>query len=344
MKIVADSHIPYIRGLFEPFAEVSYIPGRDISPADVADTDALLVRTRTRCDETLLEGSRVRFIGTATIGTDHIDTAYCRDKGIEVVSAPGSNARGVLQWVGAALALLSQKDGWQPEEMTLGIVGVGHVGSLIKEFGAAWGFRVLCSDPPREIAEGLTADEGFAGLTEIAAQADIVTFHTPLTKDGEHPTWRMAGNRFFDAIKPGAAVINSARGNVVDETALKKAIDKKGVTACIDTWAGEPDIDQALLERALAGTPHIGGYTVQGKANASAAVVNALARRFCLPLSDWYPLEEKPRPYASPITWGEMVSTIKRYCDTEAETATLKKDRSAFETMRDNYLYREEYF
>lgn len=344
MKIVADTHIPYIRGLFEPYAEVSYIPGRDIGPDDVVEADALLVRTRTRCDAGLLSGSRVRFIGTATIGTDHIDLAYCLDNGIEVASAAGCNARGVLQWVGAALALLSQKGGWRPDEKTLGIVGVGHVGSLIKEFASAWGFRVICSDPPREITEGLGRAEGFVPLAEIALQSDIVTFHTPLTKNGDHPTWRLGESGFFEMLKPGTAIINSARGGVVDEKVLKKEIAEKGITACIDTWAGEPDIDRELLGAALIGTPHIAGYTTQGKANASAAIVNALAAHFGLPFTGWYPLEDKPRSYPTPISWEEMTGTIKRYCDLEAETAALKKDPAAFESMRDDYTYREEYF
>lgn len=344
MKIVADAHIPYIRGLFEPYAEVSYIPGRDIGPADAADADALLVRTRTRCDTGLLAGSRVRFIGTATIGTDHIDLAYCRSNGIEVVSAAGCNARGVLQWVGAALALLSQKGGWLPREKTLGIAGVGHVGSLVKEFGRAWGFRVLCSDPPREETENLGRTEGFVPLKEIASVADIVTFHTPLTKGGDHPTLNLGDKNFFEALKPGSAVINSARGGIVNESALKKAIERKGVTACVDTWTGEPDIDRELLTEAFVATSHIAGYSIQGKANASATVVNVLAARFGLPLTGWYPLEEKPRPYAEPISWEEMAVTIKRYCDLEAETAALKKDPGAFESMRDGYPYREEYF
>ncbi len=344
MKIVADAHIPYIRGLLEPYADVSYIPGRDIGPGDVADADALLIRTRTRCDAKLLAGSKVRFIGTATIGTDHIDLAYCRDNGIEVVSAAGCNARGVLQWVGAALALLAQKGGWRPQGKTLGVVGVGHVGSLIKESASVWGFRVLCSDPPRETAESLGAAEGFVPLAEIASHADIVTFHTPLTKDGNHPTWHLGDKDFLKTLKPRAAVINSARGNIVDENALKKVIAEKGITVCIDTWAGEPDIDRALLAVAFIATPHTAGYTIQGKANASATVVDALAAHFRLPLTGWHPPEEKPRPYAVPIAWEEMGATIKRYCDLETETATLKKDPESFEAVRDCYPYREEYF
>lgn len=344
MKIIADAHIPYIKGVLEPFAEVVYLPGRRIGPADVRDADAMFVRTRTKCDASLLEGSQVRFIGTATIGTDHIDRAYCAANGIEVVSAAGSNARGVLQWVAAVLELLSRKEGWKPGEKTLGVVGVGHVGSPIREYASAWGFRVLCSDPPREAAEGLGRAEGFVTLGEIAAGADIITFHTPLTYDGPYSTSSLAGSDFFNAIRPGITVINSARGGIVDEGLLKRAVRDRGCTACIDTWAGEPDIDGELLTLAAVATPHIAGYTVQGKANASAMVVNALACRFGLPLTGWYPLEEKLPQYHAPIAWDEMSSTIRRYCDITAETTVLKNASGNFESLRENYAYREEYF
>ena len=158
MKIIADSAIPFLQGVLEPWAEVRYLPGSEIAPEEVRDADALLIRTRTRCDERLLGGSRVRLIATATIGFDHIDTAWCAAHGIEVTTAAGCNARGVLQWVGAALVHLSRTQGWQPAERTLGIVGVGHVGSLVKAYAEGWGFRVVCCDPPREEREQVSLD------------------------------------------------------------------------------------------------------------------------------------------------------------------------------------------
>ena len=158
MKIIADSAIPFLRGVLEPFAEVEYLPGTAISAAAVHDADALVIRTRTRCDEKLLAGSHIKLIATATIGFDHIDTAWCAAHGIEVTTAAGCNARGVLQWVGAALVHLSRTQGWQPAERTLGIVGVGHVGSLVKAYAEGWGFRVVCCDPPREEREQVSLD------------------------------------------------------------------------------------------------------------------------------------------------------------------------------------------
>ena len=204
MKIIADSAIPFLRGVLEPFAEVEYLPGTAISAADVRNADALVIRTRTRCDEKLLADSRVKLIATATIGFDHIDTAWCAAHGIEVTTAAGCNARGVLQWVGAALVHLSRTQGWQPAERTLGIVGVGHVGSLVKAYAEGWGFRVVCCDPPREERERC----GFRTLEEVAREADILTFHTPLDASTRH----MADSRLFGLMKPGAILINSSRG------------------------------------------------------------------------------------------------------------------------------------
>ena len=212
MKIIADSAIPFLRGVLEPFAEVEYLPGTAISAADVRNADALVIRTRTRCDEKLLADSRVKLIATATIGFDHIDTAWCAAHGIEVTTAAGCNARGVLQWVGAALVHLSRTQGWQPAERTLGIVGVGHVGSLVKAYAEGWGFRVVCCDPPREERERC----GFRTLEEVAREADILTFHTPLDASTRH----MADSRLFGLMKPGAILINSSRGEVVDGEAL----------------------------------------------------------------------------------------------------------------------------
>jgi erythronate-4-phosphate dehydrogenase len=345
MKIVADRHIPYIEGVLEPYGEVVYLRGEQIGAAEVAGADALIVRTRTKCDAALLEGSRVKFIATATIGADHIDTDYCVRRGIEVAVAAGSNAGGVLQWIAAALAMLSEREGWRPCQKTLGIVGVGIVGSLVEDYARRWGFEVLCSDPPREMAEELGRNEGFVSLDEIAARCDMVTFHTPLTRSGEFPTLGLAGERFFSVARQGITVINSARGGVVDENALINSILGGCADCCIDTWGGEPNIDRRLLKIAIVATPHIAGYSAQGKANASSASVRALARKFGLPgsLSEWYPPEVIPVS-RRPVEWDDMCDTIRRYCDLTGETARLRNDPRKFESFRENYAYREEYF
>lgn len=331
MKIIVDQAIPFLRGVLEPFAEVLYRPGREFPHEEVRTADALVIRTRTRCDSRLLEDSSVRMIATATIGFDHIDLAWCARHGIEVATAAGCNARGVLQWVAAVLTTLSRRDGWRPEERTLGIVGVGHVGSLVRSYAEAWGFHVLCCDPPREEREQC----GFLPLEEVAREADLLTFHTPLDASTRH----MASDRLFAAMKPGAVVINSSRGEVVDGEALRRSRQRW----VLDVWEHEPSLDPELLDRALLATPHIAGYSLQGKANATALAVAALSRRFGLPLDGWYPPEvERTQP--RPISWEELRRTLPQHYDIEAESEHLKHHAEEFESLRDHYAYRREYF
>ncbi len=331
LKIVVDSAIPFLEGVLDPYAEVVRCPGSQITAEVVRDADALLIRTRTRCNKALLEGSSVRFIATATIGFDHIDLGYCHLRGIEVTSAAGCNARGVLQWVAGVLVWLARREGWRPEERTLGIVGVGHVGSLIKEYAEAWGFKVLCCDPPREEREGL----GFLPLEEVAARADILTFHTPLDASTHH----LCNEKLLSLMHPNAVIINASRGEVADEQALLAT----SRTVLLDVWEHEPDILAELLEKVPIATTHIAGYSLQGKANASALTIRALAHHFRLPLTEWYPSEVEPsRP--RPIDWEELCATIADHLDLEGETRRLKADRTRFEQIRDSYPYRAEYF
>lgn len=331
MKIIADSAIPFLRGVLEPWAKVHYIPGAQISRRDVLDSDALIVRTRTRCDERLLSGSRVKLVATATIGFDHIDTAWCAAHNIAVSTAAGCNARGVLQWIAAALVHLSQTQGWLPAQRTLGIVGVGHVGSLVKAYAESWGFRVVCCDPPREARERC----GFLPLDEVARQADILTFHLPLDTSTHH----LAERRLFSLLKPSATIVNSSRGEVVDTEALLASEHP----CVLDVWEHEPHINPRLLDHALLATPHIAGYSEQGKATASAMVISALCRTFSLPLDGWYPPQAAPSS-PRPISWQELCNTILNAYDIAADSALLKSHPNEFEQMRDNYVYRREYF
>lgn len=332
INIVADSAIPFLRGVLEPWAEVRYLPGTAIAPEDVRRADALIVRTRTRCDERLLAGSSVRLVATATIGFDHIDTAWCAAHGIRVATAAGCNARGVLQWVAALLAHLSRTQGWTPADKTLGIVGVGHVGSLVRQYAAAWGFRVLCCDPPREARE---PDGGFLPLGTVAREADLLTFHVPLDASTRH----MADAALFRTMKPGATLINSSRGEVVDTQALLAS----GLDCALDVWEHEPHPDPELLRRALVATPHIAGYSEQGKAMATALAVRAAAEFFGLPLDAWYPSAAAPSAPRA-IAWSELCATIGRAFDIEAESLRLKNAPGDFERIRDGYAFRHEYF
>ena len=331
MKVIIDSAIPFIHGILEPWAEVVYCGGKEIDSATVHDADALIVRTRTRCNRELLHGSRVSFIATATIGRDHIDEEYCREAGIEVASAAGCNARGVLQWVAAALKQIVVSDGKRPEDYTLGVVGVGNVGSLVVEYARHWGFRVLMCDPPRYEREG----GDFCTMEEVAREADIITLHTPLDSTTHH----LIDDRMLSLIRPDAVIFNASRGGVVDNMAVAKSSHRYA----FDVWEGEPQLNDIVLGYAMLATPHIAGYSQQGKANATTMVVNALSHHFGLPLTEWHPADVTPTTPRL-IGWDELCRTIDDYCPILEETRILKSSPEKFESLRNEYNYREEYF
>lgn len=331
MRVVIDAAIPYIQGVLEPYCDVIYLPANQIIADAVRNTHALIIRTRTKCDKSLLEGSAVKFIATATIGTDHIDRDYCAKHDIEVCSAPGCNARGVLQWVAAALHHITTSDNRAPESYTMGVVGVGNVGSIVSQYARHWGFRVMECDPPRKEREG----GDFYTIEEIAQQCDIITLHTPLNSS----TYHLINGELISKIHPNATIINASRGAVVNNQEVTKSQHRY----IFDVWENEPNIEQKVLHGATLATPHIAGYSVQGKANATSIVVNALARHFNLPIKEWYP-ESIKRTIPQPISWSELCATITRYYDIEKESFTLKNSPQNFELLRNNYNYREEYF
>ncbi len=331
MKIIVDRAIPFVEGVFEPYAAVEYLPGAAFCREVVEDATALMIRTRTRCTEALLGSSSVRHIASATIGFDHIDTAWCDLHSVGYSTAAGCNARGVLQWFAATMAYLSQRQGWQPCQRKLGIVGVGNVGALIEEYALLWGFEVICCDPPRQESEG---NDKFVSLEELLTAADIITLHTPL----DDSTRQMIDARALLAAGSQTTIINCSRGEVVDTQALLAA----GNPFVMDVWEGEPSICSEALERALLATPHIAGYSLQGKANASQMAVRSIAHALGLPLTEWSAPVPKVAPCA--ITWEEMCATIATYCDIAAQSAQLKENRLDFEELRNNYDYRTEYF
>lgn len=344
MKILVDEFVPYAEEALRPYAEVVMVDGRNLTPKDVEDADALIVRTRTRCNASLLDGaSNLKFVGTATIGYDHIDQPYLASRGVKFTSAAGCNRRAVLQWVAASLAHLAEAQGWSPGERTLGVVGVGHVGSLVAEYARSWGFRVLCSDPPREEREGLGESDGFVPLERLVAESDIVTLHTPLVRGGDHPTYHLADEAFLGRMKDGATLLNASRGEVADTEALLYHSDR--LTLCIDVWEGEPDaINLELLRVAEIATPHIAGYSLQGKANASAIVLESLAERLCIEaLRGWYPKGVNPSN-PRPIGWEEMCERIDEYCHLMDETQRMKNNPRDLENRRNTYPLREEFF
>ena len=278
MKVIVDNKIPYIKGAIEALAdEVVYLPGKSITADTVKDADALIIRTRTLCDRSLLEGSRVQFIGTATIGFDHIDTDYCQTAGIAWSNCPGCNAGAVEQYLHSVLLLLQQEKGIRLSEACLGVIGVGHVGSRVADMAERLGLRVLRNDPPRvDLGE-----KGFADLTVLKEECNILTFHTPLVREGNYRTFHLADAAFFRSLRRQPFLINTARGEVVDTHALMEAMDNGQVAgAVLDVWENEPNISQELLDKVYIGTPHIAGYSADGKANATRMVLQAFCRHF----------------------------------------------------------------
>ncbi len=342
MKIVADIDIPFLEGVFEPYAEVVYKKGMDISREDVADADAILTRTRTRCDASLLEGSKVSLISTATIGMDHIDLDYCASHGIEVSNASGCNAGGVMQYVFSALYGVSARRGIKIDGSTIGIVGVGNVGRKIEAMAEYLGFRVLRCDPPRAEREG---DGGFCTLEKLLAESDIVTMHVPL----DDSTRGMANADFFTLMKPGAIFINAARGEVVDDAALLAACPKLGAVI-IDTWNNEPDVNEELIDAVDIATPHIAGYSYQGKLNGTSLAVKAVARHFEIEeLKDFYPMDELSdhEPVFLDLkgkNHGEIAAVFQYNYPIFTDDFRFRMEPHKFEQLRTEYKYRREIF
>jgi erythronate-4-phosphate dehydrogenase len=333
IRVVVDSHIPHIRGLIEPFATVDYLDPKEFTPVAVRDADALVIRTRTRCDAALLDGSRVRFIGSATIGTDHIDLDYCASHGITVSNAPGCNAPAVAQWVFCAIAAWMRQRGISsPNGLTLGIVGVGHIGSIVARWARQLGFAVLLNDPPREKRDS-SFDDIFSPLDELQRHCDIITFHTPLTADGEWPTWHLCNQSFLDGLARCRLILNAARGPIADNSALLGWQGDVG----LDCWENEPAISRDLLEKCVLSTPHIAGYSLEGKQRGTAMMLEALNQHF-----GWnilIPTIVAPATGAPQVTLEGIADSY----DILADTARLKADPYAFESQRNNYTYRKEY-
>lgn len=331
LNIIIESNIPFAQGLLEPYARVSYLPPYLITPETMRQADALITRTRTRCDAALLKESRCSIIASATIGLDHIDTAYCREHGIKVANAPGCNAPAVAQYV---LASTIAAYGTDLSGMTIGIVGVGHVGSIVEQWSRQLGMNVLCCDPPRAEAEGT---DGFVSLGEIAHQADVITFHTPYTRTGEHATHHLCDDGFLGSLRRKPMIINSARGAIVDTPALKDALGTGMVSrAVIDCWEGEPAIDTALLNQAFIATPHIAGYSRQGKIRATQMAVSAVTRHFRLPTPVM--AEEVPDGAARHVTAQSIARSYNPLADTDA----LRTAPQDFEKLRNGYRLRDE--
>ena len=316
MKVVFDQHIPFLlEAMKEAWPQVEIIPLKpeEIDASAVREADVLVVRTRTRVNEALLSGSSVRMVCTATIGFDHIDTAYCASHGIRWMSCPGCNAQAVCDYIEEAINSMYNVQCTMYKSITIGVVGVGNVGSLVAKMAERKGMRVLLNDPPKGIGESLDF---------IGQNSDIITFHVPLDKS----TYHMCNEAFLAKCKPGALIINAARGGVVDEQALLQS----GHPYILDTWENEPDIDPKVLAHAQLASMHIAGYSVNGKRNASQMCLDAIAEQFGLP---------KISNLQSPIS-NKKGDSAPGWLHRISES--LKTDPTAFEALRKSYPLRGE--
>ena len=348
MKILADDKIPYLRGALEPFAEVVYLPGSGITPDTVHDADALIIRTRTVCDQKLLDGSAVKFIASATIGTDHLDTDYCRQQGIAWRNAPGCNAGAVCQYVAAALFAWARKENITLRGLTIGIIGVGHVGRKVAALCETLGMHVLLNDPPRQQAEG---DRNFVDMALVREQADILSFHVPLNVSGAFATRHMADERLLNGLGKTPLLLNTCRGEVFDTVAVMRALEAGMLSGVVlDCWENEPEINLGLLQKAVIGTPHIAGYSNEGKANGTMMSVRALSRFFHLGIDDWFPnasdlqvttvIELDGRDKDAEDVLGEAV--LASY-DILTDDRQLRLAPESFERLREQYPLRREF-
>ena len=324
MQIIIDKGIPFLQGVFPSEIEVKFLSPEEITSESVRKADALFVRTRTQINKELLHGSQVRFVATATIGFDHIDQDYCREAGIHWVSCPGCNAQAVCDYVEEAIASFNSSPfrGRSGGGFTIGIVGYGHVGKLVAQMAHKRGYRVLLSDPPLGIG---------APLKEIVPQCDVLTFHTPLTYDGEHPTYHLCNADILRLCKPNALIINAARGGIIDEQALLSTLNTQhstqNYTTAIDCWENEPLLNQALLEKVDLASFHIAGYSIEGKMRASEMCLQAFCEFFSLPILS---INKK----LVPLHGDSEPGWLKRISD------QLKAQPEQFEQLRKSYPLR----
>ncbi len=348
MKIIIDDKIPYIRGAFEQIAEVVYLPGNKTTSEVVKDADTIITRTRTICNKQLLEGSSVKFIATATIGYDHIDTEYCRQAGIQWTNAPGCNAESVNQYIASALFSWSMKYRTELQGKTIGIVGVGQVGSRVAKTCEILGMKVLLNDPPRARVEDPSK---FVSLNTILQEADIITFHVPLNMIGEDSTFHLVNSEFLFKLKKQPLLINSCRGEVFKTEAVKEARKSEIISGLIiDCWENEPDIDLELLHIAEFGTPHIAGYSKDGKANGTKMSVQAVSRFFNLGLDKWQPSGvEPPKNPVIEIDGNQrreysiLAEAILSTYNIESDDEDLREEPNNFEKLRGDYPVRREF-
>ncbi|MFZ4581246.1 MAG: 4-phosphoerythronate dehydrogenase PdxB [Paludibacter sp.] len=348
MKIIIDDKIPYIRGAFEGVAEVVYLPGSKTTPEIARDADAIVTRTRTICNEDLLFGSSVKFIATATIGYDHIDAEYCEANDIQWTNAPGCNSKSVEQYIASTIMVLAERKGWNLSEKTIGVVGVGNVGSKVARICEIFGLKVLLNDPPRERAEG---SEKFVSMETIQNEADIIALHVPLNMKGEDTTFHLGNDEFLSKLKRKPVLINSCRGEVTETYAVKQALKSGQIAAFVcDCWENEPNLDLELLALTEIATPHIAGYSKDGKATGTLMSVQAISDFFALGLNNWHPsgveLPSEPIIEIDGAGMSEqqiLSKAILHTYDIRNDDQAFRSNTELFEQLRGDYPTRREF-
>lgn len=327
MLIVADENIPLLDAFFAGFGDIRRVPGRSIDRATVEHADVLLVRSVTNVNRALLEGSKVRFVGTCTIGTDHLDLDYFNEAGICWSSAPGCNARGVVDYVLGSLMTLAEIEGADLTQRTYGVVGAGEVGGRLIKVLKGLGWNVKVCDPPRQAAEG----GEYVSLEQIIEQCDVISLHTPLTRSGDSATWHLFDQQRLQQLKQGAWLINAARGPVVDNAALREVLlEREDLQAVLDVWEKEPEVDPALAELCVLATPHIAGYSLDGKQRGTAQIYQAYCafsgQPAAIQLSDLLP-----------ATW---LSEVSLHGDSDPAWALAMLCRGVYDPRRDDADFR----
>jgi len=352
MLIVADENIPLLDAFFAGFGEIRRVPGRSIDRATVEQADVLLVRSVTNVNRALLEGSKVRFVGTCTIGTDHLDLDYFNEAGITWSSAPGCNARGVVDYVLGSLMTLAEIEGVDLSQRTYGVVGAGEVGGRLIKVLKGLGWNVMVCDPPRQIEGG-----DYVSLEQIIQQCDVISLHTPLTRSGDDATWHLFDQQRLRQLKQGAWLINAARGPVVDNAALREVLlEREDLQAVLDVWEKEPEVDVALAELCVLATPHIAGYSLDGKQRGTAQIYQAYCAFIGQPadiqLSDLLPaawLSEVSLHGGSDPAWA-LAMLCRGVYDPRRDDADFRRSlvgnvaeqRAAFDVLRKQYPVRRE--
>lgn len=346
LNILADENIPHTANIFGHLGKLTIKSGRAISNQDLKDKDILLIRSVTRVDSNLLQDTAISYIGTATIGTDHLDIDYLAANNIGFSNAPGCNAAAVVDYVLSAIFLLAEQQGFDPKDKVYGIVGVGNVGSRLQDRLTALGYKLLLNDPPRAENEA-----GFVSLSYLLAQADVICLHTPLIHRGKYPSWHLLSNSNLNLLKDKAILINAARGAVIDNKALKTTLtSKNNLSAVLDVWENEPIIDIELARKCSLISPHIAGYSIDGKIRGALMLYNSVCEFFninkTLNQESLFPPVAAIETHNTKSISGiiQQVYDIQEDDKKLRETLELPKNKRgrAFDLLRKNYRYRRE--